>query len=66
MINQESLAAVESARFSAQFMRPIYTGYSFAQIPQTIRYCLTDTDQKGVPFGTPFFVFTSRPLGTAS
>jgi len=51
MINQESLAAVESARFSTQFMRPIYSDYSFAQIPQTIRYCLTDSDQKGVPFG---------------
>jgi hypothetical protein len=51
MINQESLAAVESARFSTQFMRPLYTGYGFAQIPQTIRYCLTDTDRKGVPFG---------------
>ncbi len=51
MINQESLALVESARFSTQFMRPIYAGYGFAQIPQTIRYCLTDSDQKGVPFG---------------
>ncbi len=51
MINQESLAAVASARFSTQFMRPIYDSYGFAQIPQTIRYCLTDTDQKGVPFG---------------
>jgi Type I phosphodiesterase / nucleotide pyrophosphatase len=52
MINQESLTAVASARFSTQFMRPLYTGYGFAQIPQTIRYCLTDSDQKGVPFGT--------------
>jgi hypothetical protein len=51
MIDQESLAAVESARFSTQFMRPLYDGYGFAQIPQTIRYCLTDSDQKGVPFG---------------
>jgi Type I phosphodiesterase / nucleotide pyrophosphatase len=51
MINQESLAVVESARFSAQFMRPLYEGYAFAQIPQTIRYCLTDSPQKGVPFG---------------
>jgi hypothetical protein len=51
MINQESLAAVESARFSTQFMRPLYDRYGFAQIPQTIRYCLTDSDQKGVPFG---------------
>jgi hypothetical protein len=27
-------------------MRPLYAGYGFAQIPQTIRYCLTDSDQK--------------------
>jgi hypothetical protein len=51
MINQESLALVESARFSTRFMRPLYDGYGFAQIPQTIRYCLTDSEQKGVPFG---------------
>jgi hypothetical protein len=51
MINQESLTAVASARFSEQFMRPLYADYGFAQIPQTIRYCLTDNDQKGVPFG---------------
>jgi hypothetical protein len=51
MIDQASLAAVESARFSAQFMRPIYDTYGFAQIPQTIRYCLTDSQQKCVPFG---------------
>ena len=51
MINQESLALVEAAQFSTQFVRPIYAGYGFAQIPQTIRYCLTDSQQKGVPFG---------------
>jgi hypothetical protein len=51
MINQESLALVESARFSTRFMRPLYDSYGFAQIPQTIRYCLTDSEQKGVSFG---------------
>ena len=51
MINEQSLTAVEAARFSTQFMRPLYDGYGFAQIPQTIRACLTDSDQKGVPFG---------------
>jgi hypothetical protein len=51
MINQESLVAVESANFSPQFVRPLYDGYGFAQIPQTIRYCLTDSVQKGIPFG---------------
>jgi len=51
MIDQESLAAVDAARFSDRFARPLYDRYGFAQIPQTIRYCLTDSDRKGVPFG---------------
>jgi predicted AlkP superfamily pyrophosphatase or phosphodiesterase len=51
MINQESLAALDAARFSTQFMRPIYDSYSFARIPQTIRYCLGASEHKGVPFG---------------
>ncbi|HEU5101971.1 MAG TPA: alkaline phosphatase family protein, partial [Roseiflexaceae bacterium] len=40
-----------AARFSNRFIRPLYDGYGFAQIPQTIRYLLTDSNQKGVPFG---------------
>lgn len=51
MIDPEALAAVDASRFSSRFMRPLYDSYGFAQIPQTIRYCLTDSDQKGVPFG---------------
>jgi hypothetical protein len=51
MIDPESLAAVDASRFSSRFIRPLYDQYGFAQIPQTIRYCLTDSDQKGVPFG---------------
>jgi predicted AlkP superfamily pyrophosphatase or phosphodiesterase len=51
MINQQSLAAVDAARFSNRFIRPLYDSYGFAQIPQTIRYCLTGSEQKGVPFG---------------
>jgi hypothetical protein len=51
MINQESLAAVDAAHYSSRFIRPLYDGYGFAQIPQTIRYCLTDSEQKGIPFG---------------
>lgn len=51
MINAESVQAVDSARFGERFVRPLYEGYGFAQIPQTIRYCLTASAQKGVPFG---------------
>jgi predicted AlkP superfamily pyrophosphatase or phosphodiesterase len=51
MINPESLAAVDTARFSSAFMRPLYDDYGFAQIPQTVRACLTGDARKGVPFG---------------
>jgi hypothetical protein len=51
MINPESLAAVDAARFGPKFMRPLYDSYGFAQIPQTIRACLAGDQRKGVPFG---------------
>src|SRR4029079_5526825 len=51
MINEESLTAIDSAQFTADFIRPRYDAYGFAQIPQTIRCCLTDSKQKGVSFG---------------
>lgn len=51
MINAESLKAVDAAQFNPHFIRPIYDTYGFSQIPQTIRYCLTDSDKRGVPFG---------------
>jgi predicted AlkP superfamily pyrophosphatase or phosphodiesterase len=51
MINEESLKAIDSAQFTADFIRPRYDAYGFAQIPQTIRCCLTDSQQKGVSFG---------------
>jgi Type I phosphodiesterase / nucleotide pyrophosphatase len=51
MINPASLAAVDAARFGSTFMRPLYDSYGFAQIPQTVRACLTGDDRRGVPFG---------------
>ncbi|HEX9373769.1 MAG TPA: alkaline phosphatase family protein [Roseiflexaceae bacterium] len=51
MINAQSLQAVESAQISPQFVRPLYDAYGFAQIPQTIRYCLAASEQRGIPFG---------------
>src|SRR4051794_25727510 len=51
MINQESLAAVAAARLDQRFVRPLYADYGFAQIPQTLRYCLGASDRRGVPFG---------------
>lgn len=52
MLNQESLRAVSSAAFGSHFIQPLYDSYCFSQIPQTLRYLLTDTPQKGLPHDT--------------
>jgi predicted AlkP superfamily pyrophosphatase or phosphodiesterase len=36
MINQRSIEAIQASRFSPDFLKPLYSTYSFAQIPQTI------------------------------
>jgi hypothetical protein len=51
MINAESVEAVAASRLNEHFLRPRYDEYGFAQIPQTVRYCLATSDQKGVAFG---------------
>lgn len=51
MINSESIAAVRDARINRHFLRPIYEGYGFASIPQTVRSLLTGAKGGGVPFG---------------
>ncbi len=56
MFNEESIQQVDSARFNAAFMRPLYEGYSFAQIPQTVRSALT-----GEPGGLPPKAFGHLP-----
>lgn len=51
MINAESLNIRAADRFGSHFVRPRYDGYSFAQIPQTIRRLLIGAPEPGVPFG---------------
>jgi hypothetical protein len=51
MINAESLDAVAAAQLDQRFIRPLYADYGFAQIPQTLRYCLGASERRGVPFG---------------
>ena len=51
MINAESLDAVAAAQLDERFIRPLYTDYGFAQIPQTVLHCLGASERKGVPFG---------------
>jgi hypothetical protein len=41
MLNPESVAAVEAARFGERFVRPLYDTYGFARIPATIERLLT-------------------------
>ncbi|PJF31152.1 MAG: phosphodiesterase [Candidatus Thermofonsia Clade 1 bacterium] len=56
MFNEESIQQVDAARFNAAFARPLYEGYSFAQIPQTVRYALT-----GESGGLPLKIFGHLP-----
>ncbi|MBO9309392.1 MAG: hypothetical protein J7551_06375 [Chloroflexi bacterium] len=56
MFNQESIAIVDAARFNATFARPLYEGYSFAQIPQTVCRLLT-----GAAGGLPPKAFADLP-----
>lgn len=56
MFNQESIQVVDAARFNAAFVRPLYEGYSFAQIPQTVRRVLT-----GAAGGLPSKAFAHLP-----
>ena len=51
MIDQESLRIVGNSRFGEHFTKPLYEGYAFAQLPQTIRSLLTDDHRRGIPFG---------------
>ncbi|MFV9503688.1 MAG: alkaline phosphatase family protein [Oscillochloridaceae bacterium umkhey_bin13] len=41
MLNPESVAAVEAARFGSHLVHPIYDGYGFAAIPATLERLLT-------------------------
>lgn len=49
MLNQESVAAVEAARFGDAFVAPIYDGYGFAALPATLERILTGTGAPGLP-----------------
>ncbi|HWF45036.1 MAG TPA: alkaline phosphatase family protein [Candidatus Kapabacteria bacterium] len=51
MIDEESLHVVGQSRFGEHFTKPLYEGYAFAQLPQTIRSLLTDDHRRGIPFG---------------
>ncbi|PJF36363.1 MAG: phosphodiesterase [Candidatus Thermofonsia Clade 1 bacterium] len=56
MFNQESVQHVNAARLNDAFVRPLYEGYSFAQLPQSVRRALT-----GIPGGLPPKAFGHLP-----
>lgn len=49
MLNTTSMDAVSAARFSPQFMRPLYDSYCFANIPLSIAPLLTGDDSLALP-----------------
>lgn len=49
MLNQESVAAVDAARFGEQFVRPLYDSYGFAGIPGTVERLLTGAGGPALP-----------------
>jgi predicted AlkP superfamily pyrophosphatase or phosphodiesterase len=49
MLNTVSLQAVNSSKFSQQFVKPLYDSYCFSNIPQTIEYLLTGEGKSGLP-----------------
>lgn len=49
MLNSASLNAVNNAKFSQRFVKPLYDSYCFANLPQTIEFLLTGKGQSGFP-----------------
>ncbi len=45
MLNEASIQAVNEARFSQHFIRPLYDSYCFASLPATIEFLLTGNGQ---------------------
>lgn len=51
MLNTESFKIVGQKHGHPHFVKPVYDTYGFAQLPQTVRYMLTQDTRKGVPLG---------------
>ncbi|MBA2287297.1 MAG: alkaline phosphatase family protein [Ktedonobacteraceae bacterium] len=49
MFNAHSLNAVNNAKFSQHFVKPLYGSYCFSNIPQTIQFLLTGQGQSALP-----------------
>jgi hypothetical protein len=49
MLNSGSLHAVNGAKFSQRFVKPLYNSYCFAALPQTIEHMLTGEGDSALP-----------------
>jgi len=49
MLNSNSLNAVNGARFSRRFVKPLYDSYCFSALPQTIEFLLTGMGESAFP-----------------
>ena len=52
MLNSSSLNAVNSAKFSQRFIKPLYDSYCFAALPQMIEFMLTGEGHIALPQDT--------------
>jgi len=49
MLNSNSLNAVNGARYSQRFVKPLYDSYCFAALPQAIEFMLTGKGESALP-----------------
>jgi hypothetical protein len=52
MLNTSSLNAVNGAKFSQRFVKPLYDSYCFAALPRTIEFMLTGEGNSALPLDT--------------
>ncbi len=52
MLNSSSLDAVNAAKFSQRFVKPLYDSYCFTNLPQTIEFILTGEGHSALPRDT--------------
>ncbi len=49
MLNSNSLNAVNGAKYSRRFIKPLYDSYCFSALPQTIEFLLTGEGESALP-----------------
>ena len=49
MLNSNSLNAVNGAKYSRRFVKPLYDSYCFSALPQTVEFMLTGEGESALP-----------------